>query len=211
MKSITYRVSGAYARLNVSSLVAFGTGVETHFYLQPKLANPPVTQVELRASITALRDAVVAQINGGKAATATKNLCQEALLENLQKLAFYVQLACENELPVLLGSGFNVTNTTRTRVALAKPSILRIVPGLSGEALVTVTADRNAKSYEVRVADVGPDNIPGPFRPAVVRTGSRNMSVPGLEPGTLCVFQVRAVGGLVGFSDWSDAVVQRAS
>ncbi len=61
------------------------------------------------------------------------------------------------------------------------------------------------------MAEVGPDNMPGPFRPAVTRTGSRNMAVDALELGKLCVFQVRAAGGLTGYSDWSDAVVQRAA
>ncbi len=33
----------------------------------------------------------------------------------------------------------------------------------------------------------------------------------GSGPRKLCVFQVRAVGGLSGFSDWSAAFVQRAA
>ena len=61
----------------------------------------------------------------------------------------------------------------------------------------------------IRVALVGADNTPGPFGPVIIRTRSRNMAVDGLEPGSQFMFQVRAVGGLNGFSDWSDVQVQR--
>ena len=211
VKPIKYRVSLGFAKLNVDSLIAFATSIHTLLYGTVGYTNPPVTAVQLKAAIDALSDAKVAQANGGRAATATKNILQGELLDLLQKLAFYVQLACDNSLPMLLESGFDVASTNRTQTVLAKPVITRINPGMSGEALVSVTADPNAKSYELRVAEVGPDNIPGPFQPLVVRTGSRNMAVGELEPGRLCVFQVRAVGGLTGYSDWSDAVVQRTA
>jgi xanthine/CO dehydrogenase XdhC/CoxF family maturation factor len=211
MNTTKYRVSLGYANLNDNSLLTFATTVHSQLYVQAAYPTPPVTAVSLLAGITALRDAKVAQVNGGKAATAVKNQCREALADLLRQLAFYVQLACGNDLAVLLDSGFEPVSTNRTQTQLVKPVIVRINPGLSGEALVTVTADANARSFEVRVAEVDDQNVPGPFRPPVIRTGSRNMSVEELVPGKLCVFQVRAVGGLTGFSDWSDAVVQRAA
>jgi len=211
MKTTKYRVSLGFAKLNDDSLLLFATGIHTQLYAQPAYATPPVTAADLLAGITALSNAKVAQANGGKSATATKNICRQTLNDLLQRLAFYVQLACDNDLPVLLDSGFEVASTNRTQVPLAKPVITRINAGNSGEALVTVTPDPNAKSFEVRVAEIDANNTPGPFRPVVVRTGSRNMVVEDLVPGVLCLFQVRGVGGLNGYSDWSDAVVQRAA
>lgn len=204
-------MSKGYTKLNADSQIAFATGILTLLYAQEAYGSPPVAAGELEAAINALKAAKVAQTNGGKEATAIKNLRQEELLALLQKLAFYVQLECDNSLPLLLASGFDAASTNRTQVVLATPTITHINPGMSGEALVTVTPDTNARSYELRVAEVNSDNIPGPFRPSVVRTGSRNMAVEDLVPGKLCVFQVRAVGGLSGFSDWSAAVVQRAA
>lgn len=89
--------------------------------------------------------------------------------------------------------------------------VTRIVPGNSGEALVTVNADPNAKSFKIRSADMDDTNTPGPFRPVVVCTSSRNMAVGGLVPGRFYLFQVSGVGGLNGHSNWSDAMVQRAA
>ena len=37
-------------------------------------------------------------------------------------------------------------------------------------------------------------------------TGSRSMTVAGLVPGTMYVFQARAVGGSSGHTDWSNPV-----
>jgi chitodextrinase len=37
-------------------------------------------------------------------------------------------------------------------------------------------------------------------------TQARRIEIDGLTPGTVYTMQVRAVGGSVGYSDWSDAV-----
>ena len=155
--------------------------------------------------------AKVAQAEGGKAATATKNSCRLALTDALRDLAFYVQLACGNNLTTLLDSGFEVSSTNRAQTMLAKPVITRIQAQFSGEAMVTVAPISNARCFELRVAELGDDNLPGPFREAVVSPSARNMRIGELVPGRLCVFQVRAVGGSAGHSEWSDAVVQRAA
>jgi chitodextrinase len=63
-----------------------------------------------------------------------------------------------------------------------------------------------AKCYEVRPAAVGAGNVPGPWQTAGLFTNSRSMTVAGLVPGTTYSFQVRAVGGSTGYSDWSNPV-----
>lgn len=211
MNTTKIRVSLGYAKLNDDSLLIFATGVHSQLYAQSAYPTPPITAADLMGSINTMRDAKVAQATGGKAATAVKNQARNALEEQLRLLAFYVQLNCGSDLAVLLDSGFEAVDLNRAQTQLVKPVILRIQPRVSGEALVTVTADSNARGFEVRVAEVDDQNVPGPFRPPVIRTGSRNMAVDELVPGKLCLFQVRAIGGLTGFSDWSDAVVQRAA
>jgi hypothetical protein len=114
-----------------------------------------------------------------------------------------------NNLSTLLSSGFEAASTNRTRTELATPTIQRITPGSTGEARLTVTAIRNAKTYEVQVAVLGPDNTPGTFVTVAIVTSSRNIPAGNLIPGTVYLFQVRAIGGLTGASDWSDAVMQR--
>ena len=47
----------------------------------------------------------------------------------------------------------------------------------------------------------------GPWQPAGVHT----MRVSGLIPGRMYVYKLRAVGGLTGYSGWSDAMHHRVA
>ncbi|MES2920580.1 MAG: hypothetical protein V4819_03485 [Verrucomicrobiota bacterium] len=49
----------------------------------------------------------------------------------LKQLAFYVQVNSADNLATLLSTGFVAVNTNRTQSPLAKPSVLRIVPGMN--------------------------------------------------------------------------------
>lgn len=211
MKTSTYHVSLSFGKLPDDTLIVFATTVLAQLFAQAAYANPPVTPAQLNPAIIAFSAAKVAQSNGGKSATAEKNLRREELLALLQKLAYFVQVACNNSLPLLLDSGFEAASNNRAQSPLPKPSLTRIVPGMSGQALVTATADRNARGYEIIVAEIDESGTPGPFRPAVTRTSSRNILIDALNPGRLYAYQGRAIGGLTGFSDWSDVVVQRAA
>lgn len=207
----TQRVSLAFTKLQDDVLITFATTVHSELYAMSEYSAPPVSPSDLMAAITAFSGAKVAQASGGKVATAEKNLRREELLTLLKKLAYYVQVACENDLVLLLSSGFEAVSTNQTRTVLPKPSLVRIVSGMSGQALVTATADRNARGYEVIVAEIDENGTAGPFRPAVTRTSSRNIPIADLTPGKLYAYQGRAIGGATDFSDWSDVVVQRAA
>lgn len=206
-----YRVSLAFGRLPDDSLITFAHTVREQLYAQAVFSAPPVTAVELEALTAAFANAKAAQPLGGKIATAHKNQHREILVDALKKLAYYVQVACDNDLALLLSSGFDSMSMNRGRAQLPRPSITRIANGLSGSSLVTTTANSNARSHEVIVAEILPDNTLGPFRPSIVSTSSRNILVPNLEPGKLYAYRSRAVGGSTGFSDWSDTIVQRAN
>lgn len=64
----------------------------------------------------------------------------------------------------------------------------------------------NARAYEARFALIGTGGTPGPRLPTQLFTSSRGMKITSLTPGGMYTFQVRAVGGSTGYSDWSDAV-----
>ena len=205
------RVTLSFGGLPDDTFITFATGVHTLLYASPVYSTPPVSAPSLQAAIEAFSDAKVAQPNSGKAGTALKNVRRAALIALLEQLANYVQGACSNSLPLLLDSGFGATSFNRAQVPLAKPAIRRIVPGMSGQSLVTLEPDPNSKVYEVMVAELDESGAPGPYRAAVIRTSSRNIPVNDLVPGKLYAFQGRAVGGATGFSDWSDVLVQRAA
>ena len=151
--------------------------------------------------------ALVAQAHGGVKATAEKNNKQEALMALLRKLKHYVEDNCGNDAAVLLSSGFQAAANTRSRAPLPNPpAIISIDFGNTTELVLKVNPIARAKSYEVRMAVLGPGNAQGPWQSGGVFTGSRSMTVSGLVPGTMYVFQVRAVGGSNGRTDWSNPV-----
>jgi hypothetical protein len=49
-------------------------------------------------------------------------------------------------------------------------------------------------------------NGTGNWTPAGTFTQARRIVLTGLMPGQIYAVQIRAVGGSVGYSDWSDAV-----
>jgi hypothetical protein len=167
---------------------------------------PTVDLKAVQAAVDDLSAALATQAHGGAAATAEKNNKRAALVALLRKLKHYVEDNCGNDLAVLLSSGFQAASTTRNRSPLANPSILSVGPGNSAELVLQVTPIAHAKCYEVRSAAVGAGNVPGPWQNVGLFTNSRSISINGLTPGTTYVFQVRAVGGPNGYTDWCNPV-----
>jgi hypothetical protein len=84
-----------------------------------------------------------------------------------------------------------------------------IIKGLTGNAAFpepTVDLKTVQAAVDDLSAAVGAGNAPGPWQAAGLFTDSRSVSITGLTPGTTYVFQVRAVGGSTGYSDWSNPV-----
>ena len=118
----------------------------------------------------------------------------------LRKLAAYVQEESASDLALLLSSDFDAASTNRTRYPLTKPSILRIVAGLSG-----------ARGCEVRYAKVMEDQTLGEFHVPVFCSSSRRIAIAGLVPGAQYLYQARTLGGTTTYSDWSEPLVHRAA
>ncbi len=165
---------------------------------------PPVAQAALQTALTGFTQAIAAQAQGGSAATAEKNNKREALIGLLRQLAGYVQEKCGNDLAKLLSSGFDAVSTNRAQSPLAAPSIRDILNGNSGQLLLRVGPIANARCYEVRYAAIAAGGAPGPWVNGGLFTNSRSMPINGLTPGSNYTFEVRAIGGSTGYSDWSD-------
>lgn len=105
-----------------------------------------------------------------------------------------------------MSSGFAAMSTNTARSPLPQSAIVRIDNGHSTELVVRVRPVANARCYEVRAAALDAGGTPGVWQPCGLFTSSRAIRVKGLTPGTIYTFQVRAVGGATGSSDWSDAV-----
>ena len=129
---------------------------------------------------------------------------------DLRSIANFTQGAC-GTLDVLLRCGFEPVSLSRTRTVIPKPSIIRIVNGMSGQALVMGTAASNGRNHLVEAAEVAEDGTRGPYGPTVTHSSSRNVPVTNLTPGKMYAFRFRTMGGLSGYSDWSDVVMNRAN
>lgn len=203
------KLSYAFRKLPDNSLTALAVRVHTMLYAQSVYAGAPVTAADLQAIITAFSNAKTAQADGGKLATAEKNQRREELLDLLNKLAYFVQLACDNDLVVLLESGFDAVKREPSPTTVTKTSVLNITQTHSGVALVTVKAERNSKTYEVQAAEIDENGALGPYGPSVLRSSSRKIPVAGLTAGKMYVFRVRVIGAKGDTSEWSDSLAQR--
>jgi hypothetical protein len=200
------RVADRFKKQSAEQLVTMAGAVVTGLTNNPAFPAPTVDLKTVQAAADSLNAALAAQAHGGTAATAEKNNRQEALIVLLRKLEHYVEDNCDNDLAVLLSSGFQAAANTRNRSPLASPAILSVDFGNSTELVMKVSPIARAKCYEVRSAVVGTGNVPGPWQAAGLFTSSRSMIIAGLVPGTTYVLQVRAIGGSTGYSDWSNPV-----
>ena len=209
MKGII-RVALKFTRLTNNKLVTFVETVEKGYYGQAISAKSPVPREIFSASRKRFTEAVVKAVSGGPADTAARNKCREELMLELREIANHVQGAC-GTLEVLLKCGFETISTSRTRTVIPKPSIIRIVNGMSGQLLVSGTPAPNGRNHQVEAADVDEMGRQGPFRQPVTHSSSRNVPVINLIPGKRYAFRFRTMGGLSGCSDWSDVMLHRAN
>ena len=200
-----HRVSLAFRRYADADLNVFAGNIIGSLADNPAFPDPPVTVADLKDMQTAFRQAMLAAADGGRSATAAKNKARQTLLDALRQNAGYAQIKAGQDLPTLLTSGFETMSKNQLPSQLPIPSIIAVINERSMELLLRVTSVRNARSYQVRMKN-GDDT----WRPTVDFSQARRIVMKDLTPGTVYTFQVRAVGGSTGYSDWSDPVSHMA-
>jgi hypothetical protein len=148
---------------------------------------------------TTFRNALAAAANGGTPLTAAKNQTRQALTDALDANAMYVQSIARYDLPTLLSSGYQAASTNRAQIQLPAPTILGLDNEMSTQLVLRLSPIANAYCYEVQTS-VGT----GAWQAAGAFTAARRIILTGLTPGTVYKVQARAIGGLTGYSDWSD-------
>ena len=111
----------------------------------------------------------------------------------------YVQINCNNDMAVLLSSGFQAASTNRTQSPLDQPIELVMEKGVSSQLAASVKPVKNTSLYEGRIK-----GATGDWLPSVFTGNSQHIEFNGLTPGQNYTAQVRALGGSNGQSDWSD-------
>ena len=204
------RVLLGFASASDHSLEETAQSVLDNLYGYALYANPPVPEVDLQAALTDFSTAIAAAANGGPQETADKNNKRNTLVTLLRKLAAFVQGKHGNNLADLLASGFEAVSTNTASSPLPKPTIKDILNGTTGQLIVRANRIKNAKSWKLRHALIADNGAPGPWLPELIFTSSRAMPVNNLTPGGTYHFQICAIGGSTGQSDWSDAVSPRS-
>jgi hypothetical protein len=204
------RIATSFTKLPDNTLITFARSLLNGLYtMTEQFPNPPISAADFEAAINAFSDAKAAQPQTGRSGTEKKNVLRDALIDALKRLAFYVQENCGNQMVIVLASGFDAVSLNRSRSNLGKPSLLKIINGILGQLLITISREASSKSFEVAWAEVDESGKAGDFRSAMVRTSSRNIPVDGLTPGKMIALKGRGIGGASGFSDWSDIVMFR--
>ena len=200
------RIAEKFKKQTAEQLVIMAGAVIAGLTNNPAFPAPSVDLKAVQAAADDLNAALAAMAHGGVAATAEKNNKQGALIGILRKLKHYVEDNCNNDLAILLSSGFQAASSSRNRSPLADPAILSVDFGKSTELVLKVTPIACARCYEVRSAAVGADNASAVWQSIGLFTDSRLIKISNLVPGKTYSFQVRAVGGSTGYSDWSNPV-----
>ena len=193
------RVSRRFARISNSDLITFGRNSVTQMTGNPVYPNPCVPLATMTTSLDRCSEAIEAALNGGKLEIAMRDQEIATLIGLLRQQAAYVEAVAADDLTKLLSSGFEAVSTNRAQIELPKPNILRLENSASAQLALRVEPVPTAKAYEVRMS-YGPNG----WQAVGVFTQARRIVVADLTPGTTYTFQVRAIGGSTGSSEWSD-------
>ena len=211
MSTETVRVSLAFARESDRQVEGAANTVLAKLFPVPAFAGPPVTKMELESANAAFTQSLAELVNGGKLATVRKNACRTTVVDSMKKLAYFVQLKCDNDMGLVLESGFSPVSTSRTRLPLPRPAIVRVENGMTGQAVLGTGANSNVRIWQAKYAHIAADGSYSEWTGAPPATDSRRILVDDLVPGHMVAFRLRAVGGSTGWSDWSDTVNHRAA
>ena len=197
----------AFMKLLPGSLRDFARRIYAGMNGNPVYPNPPVSMEALAAQIETYSSWIVEAMDGSRKAIAERDRQGAELIKMLRELAGYVEYIAE-DMASFLSSGYQPSPNTRTQTPPLSESIRKIIFGdNSGELKVKVVAVLDAHSYELRWAARIADGTPGEWTTQPFGNTKRFLSITGLTPGTVYLFQVRALIDKV-FTDWSDPVTK---
>ncbi len=185
------RISLGFQRYTDQQLATLAAAIIKGMTGNRAFPNPPVDFTAAQTALDDFNAALAATINGGRAATATKNNKRDVLTGLLEKLGHYVQTHSNNDRETLLSSGFISLAPRNGTSVPAKPTIASVHNGNTTELVVKAVRVRNAKFYELRSAPLDDKGTPGEWQQNGFFSKSQSMVVNGLKPGTSYVFQVR--------------------
>ena len=142
------KVSLGFAMLSDAELDNFTQTVINEMTGNATFPPPPVTLANLQTARDGFTAKIAAAQVGGPPDTAIKNNARQALLGMMRNVAAYVQINSNNDMAILLSSGFLAMSTNRAQSKLDQPQSLVIKNGTSGQLVASVTPIKNTSMYE---------------------------------------------------------------
>ena len=158
--------------------------------------------VDVTNALDDLQAKIEAAAGRDRTAMAARNVSWDTARGLIRQLASYVQINCENDLEILLSSGFTATKTPAPLGALPAPENLRVkYTGTSGQAILRMQPVYGVRAgYTVQQAM----NAEGPYT-EIVNHSKTTFVVPDLIPGKTYYLRASA-NGAAGPSGWSNPV-----
>lgn len=191
------RVSLAFALLLNTDLIAFVRNVITMMTNNPQYPTPTPALTAVTTIVNGFETSVHDALDGGKLAIAKRNAKRVELISVTKQLAAYVQGHCNEDLVLLMSSGFDAVKSK-------SPSYVPVAPGnqrleqtdKSGELVLKFDKVENALNYSIQTAT----SADGPWEDWGLSAKVR-VTITGLTAGK--VYWARAcANGSQGSSDF---------
>lgn len=143
---------------------------------------------------------------GGKFATTAKDIARLSLLQQMKRLASYVNFTADGDANKLVSSGFTLVPPPKGHTVPEVPLWVRIRRGpQKGQLLLDVAKVKHAWQYEYQVGNQGDEQGGIVWEEAIyTTTKSKGNIIAGLQHVTSYWVRVRAMNGY-GTGDWSEA------
>ncbi len=194
------RTVRSYNRLADGKLSAFAGATAVGLTNNPDLLTPPVAATVITTLQQVFDDAIVKALDGSKLDTVAKNAARLDLITSLDKNASYVDINCDDDLSVLLSSGYQAVSANRAQAILNAPDVMAVDSPQTGALKVRIKPDYKSKSYVGRIKTAAGSE----FGPSISFASSRKIVFNGLTAGVTYVMQLCAIGGSTGQSDWTE-------
>ena len=177
------------------------TTILEHLKINAHYPAPTPTLAVVQTAFDTYKVAAAEAVQGGRDNTAIRNSRRAELVAVLRQLASYVNGTANENLDVLLSSGFPVQKPVRTPIGpLPAPAAPVITQGaVTGTITAAAPPVYGASSYNWSVAlETAPD-----VEVQTAQTTGAREEFSGLTPGKVYLVSLNAVGA-AGVSNWSD-------
>lgn len=201
-KTNTVRASLAFLQLKIALFIIFCENVIAMLTGNVNYVNTFPTLADVQTALDALKAANLAAQDRSLTAIANRNQAWENMLGLMRPLAAWVQAHCQNNLAILLSSGFNAVRNRTPVGPLTPPQTPILGQGTkTGELAARTRTLRGAYTYCWRVALA---SAPTVYLQTVLSTSVRH-TFPGLTAGQIYTVDVCGIGA-AGEGAYSPAV-----